>query len=413
MSSGFNVVMIYADAAHEWNCSQWRNLTPSNALNRAGDGWSCRLVHISGFLDYLNPTIQDIIAPADIIIIQRNVVAESVMQVMDYWIGLRNKPVAVDLDDAYSMLPWSNPAHKFWIERKDEWQGELVEGAALLYLEEGLRKCGALIAPNDFLLADWGHVATGYRLQNYAEPEWWSDESGNSFQQRRKLQEKRGLEDKIVIGWGGSVSHYDSWHGSGLYEAAERVSKRHPEVVWMICGNDKRVYTHLDVEQKIVQYGVPPQDWPQIVRTLDIGLAPLFGPYDQRRSWIKGIEFSLAGIPWVGTGGLVYKDVADTGYLVRNGADQWEDALEHCIANLAELQAKQMARRKEYEKRFIVDNNIAAYEKVFKAIIENYGKTNSMFILPGVVKVNGSVGFVESDKAVTEVELEPTQEVVR
>ncbi len=401
--------MVYADSPHEWNCSQWRNLTPSNALNRAGNGWSCRLVHISGFLDYENPIIQDIIAPADLIIIQRNVVAENVLQVMKYWIGLRNKPIAVDLDDAYSMLPWSNPAHKFWIEREDNWQGEQVEGAALKYLEEGLRQCRALIAPNDFLLADWGYVATGYRLQNYAEPEWWSDETGNSLEQRKNLQEKRGLEDKIVIGWGGSVSHYDSWWGSGLREAAEKISKRHSNVVWMICGNDRRIYEHLDVsnDQKIIQYGVPPQDWPQIVRTFDIGLAPLFGVYDQRRSWIKGIEFALAGIPWVGTGGLVYTNVADTGILVDNGIDAWEGALEHCIDNLEVAQSKVMSRREEFETRFIADNNIHIYGDVFRAIIANYVKTNSMFILPGVVKVNGSGFVTEADKEVTETELRP------
>jgi hypothetical protein len=333
---------------------------------------------------------------------------------MNYWIGLRNKPIAVDLDDAYSILPWSNPAHKFWIEREDEWEGEQVEGAALKYLEKGLRQCRALIAPNDFLLADWSHAAMGYRLQNYAEPEWWDDKDENSFQQRKRLQGKRGLEDKIVIGWGGSVSHYDSWHGSGLYEAAKRISERHPEVVWMICGNDRRIYSHLDVphDQKIVQYGVPPQEWPQIVRTFDIGLAPLFGPYDQRRSWIKGIEFSLAGIPWVGTGGLVYRDVADTGILVDNGAEAWEDALEHIITGLGELQAKQMTRRGEYEKRFIVDHNIHVYGQTFRSIIENYGKTNSMFILPGVIRVNGSTGLASTDQEVTEVELESAEEMV-
>ena len=74
-----NIVIAYADGDMEWNCSQFRALDPANAINYAAehgelyhhayDGWKAKLVHISGFLDYLSPAIQDIIAPSDLIIV--------------------------------------------------------------------------------------------------------------------------------------------------------------------------------------------------------------------------------------------------------------------------------------------------------------------------------------------------------
>lgn len=367
-------------------------------MNRAGGKWNCKLIHASGFLNYLSPVVQNYVMEADLITVQRNVIDPQILESIRYFLGM-GKPVAIDLDDAYHILPWSNPAHRFWHERDDLYtphsegvsqfgQASLnghgkVNGAALRYLEDGLRLTQALIAPNRNLLADWQHVCRGYYLQNYAEPGWWID-----LPTREELKEKRGLQDKIVIGWGGSVSHYDSWEGSGIYEAAWRICRRHPSVVWMVCGNDTRIYDHLPVpyDQKILQPGVPAEQWPLGVKTFDIGVAPLFGIYDQRRSWIKGIEYSLAGVPWVGTAGEVYRDVADTGILAPNGADAWEIAIEKIISNLQAEQATMEARIPEARQRFLVDNNLDKFETTYRQIINDFQGMNQP-ALPGVLKL--------------------------
>lgn len=310
------------------------------------------------------------------------------------------KPIAIDLDDAYHILPHSNPAHRFWRERDDLYTGDLsaisqfetveygdngkVKGAALRYLEDGLRLTQALIAPNRNLLADWQHVARGYYLQNYAETAWWSN-----LPTREQIKQERGIsQDKIIIGWGGSVSHYDSWHGSGIFEAAERICRRHANVIWLVCGNDARIHRDLPVpyDQKAMQPGVPAEDWPKSVKLFDIGVAPLFGIYDQRRSWIKGLEYSLAGVPWVGTAGEVYRDIADTGTLVPNGVDAWEVAIERLIINLQEEQRMMEARIPEAQQRFLVDNNLDKFEACYRKVIADFQQMGQV-ALPGVVRL--------------------------
>lgn len=350
-------------------------------MNRAGGKWKCKLIHASGFLDYLSPVIQDLVMPADIITFQRNIINEAAWNAIDYFMAM-GKPIAVDLDDAYNILPWSNPAKQFWHIRPDTWQGEQVPGAAIKYLEEGLRKTGALISPNRNLLQDWSYVCRGYYLQNYAETAWWT-----GLPTREEIKAQKGLTGKIVIGWGGSVSHYDSWWGSGIREAAERVCKRHADVLWLVCGNDNRIFEQLPVpyDQKALQPGVAASEWPKTVKGFDIGVAPLFGIYDQRRSWIKGIEYSLAGVPWVGTDGEVYRDIADTGALVPNGVDAWEAALEQKIANLKAEQVVMASRIPEAQQRFLVDNNLDKFEAVYRQIIADFQGTKAR--LPGVVWV--------------------------
>jgi hypothetical protein len=364
------------------------------------------LVHISGFMDFLSPQIQDLIMPADIIILQRNLLHPILFDAMRYFQGM-GKPCVVDLDDAYQSLPWSNPAKPFWhLNPFQNPEGVTEPGGALKMLEEGLRLSNGLVAPNRLLLKDFEYASgNSYYLQNYAEPEWWTN-----LPDRQTLKQERGFEDRIVIGWGGSVSHYDSFWGSGVRQAAERICKRHPEVLWLICGNDRRVFDQLPVDrlQKATQGGVPPQEWPRTVASFDIGVAPLFGPYDQRRSWIKGIEYLLGGVPWIGTEGEPYRDLEGLGTLTPGGVEAWEDALEAKITNLKREQERALSLVPLARERFIADNQLETFRTVFEQIKQDFstnlnGLPGVVYVKPPVGEGNGSQDQSKEETATTEV----------
>jgi len=333
---------------------------------------TAKLVHVSGFLDFLNPGLQEIVMLADVIIFQRNMVDETAFDAMEYFQGM-GKPVVIDLDDAYHILPWSNPAHKFWHEHE--------EGKALLLLEEGLKRSNGLITPNRLLLYDWKHVAKGYYLPNYANHKFWPED----LPTRDEMKTKLGFQDRIVFGWGGSVSHYDSWWGSGIREAAIRVTNRHPELLWVICGNDSRIFDQLPLSStnKFQQQGVDPSIWPTIIRSFDVGLAPLFGPYDQRRSWIKGLEYLLAGVPWIGTVGEPYADLQGLGVLIRNGIEEWEDGLENIIKDLKQSQ-EIFAQNVPTARQWLAINQVKTYKSVYNEISQDAGIKGR---LPGIFYV--------------------------
>jgi len=338
-------------------------------------------VHVSGFVDYLNPTIQDLLGPCDIITVQRNVVSEEVLNAIRYWQGM-NVPTCIDLDDAYWRLVRSNPAFRYWIEHPDVKE---PEKEPLVVLERGLRMCNALTSPNRLILKDWAHVTRGYHLPNFAREEWWT-----GLPTREELKAKLGLTGRTVIGWGGSVSHYDSWWGSGLREAATAISRRHPEVLWLICGNDPRIHDQLPVSPdcKRQQGGVPPNDWPKLVSSFDIGVAPLSGIYDQRRSWIKTLEYGLAGAPWVATAGEPYGDHAFFGKLVRGDPDEWQRAIEATLLNLSAEQAAAEQRIPLY-RQWLIGNQLGTYEQVFNNIISDFQVDTAS--LPGIHFVNWPV----------------------
>jgi len=191
---------------------------------------------------------------------------------------------------------------------------------------------------------------------------------------REETKEKWGLSDRTIIGWGGSVSHYDGWWGCGIKEAARRVCARHPEVIWMICGNDQRIYEQLPVpfDQKTLQPGVPAEKWPLNVKGFDIGVAPLFSPYEQRRSWLKGLEYLLAGVPWVGTTGEPYREMEQLGTLIQNGENNWEEAIEAKIGHLNEEQEMAEQLVPAAQQNFFVDNRLDVFSEAYSRIQQDF-----------------------------------------
>lgn len=343
------IVYVYCDTPTEWNCSEWRCHLPSVALNASGR----HAAKLIWYLDFARGAQLDWVREhcyqADVIFVQRNLLFPDLWNACDYWRGL-GKTVVADLDDGYTILPPSNPAYKFWIENR-----EGLEPPPLQRLEEGLRHVDALCSPSHVILQDWAHVVPGIWVPNLASTFWWRD------------VRPREEDGKVIIGWGGSVSHYDSFWDSGIREALRLVLREFPHVRLLLCGNDTRL-RHKPPgppEKVLYQPGVPPWNWPRVVARFDIGIAPLAGEYDRRRSWIKVIEYALAGVPALFTDYEPYADVRDWGIPVENSPENWYQALRYAVQNVKELKAAAQARRMEALERFTLIPNVDRYCALF------------------------------------------------
>ena len=307
---------------------------------------------------------------------------------MEYWRGL-GKAIVGDLDDGYPTLPWSNPAHAFWIENRAG-----LPIAPIELLTEGLRHCDVLSSPSRVILDDWKDVVPGLHIPNYASGAWY-----HGLEEIRKnrhvappdAKDYPLNEQSVVIGWGGSVSHYDSFWFSGVREALARVCKERPNVFVKICGNDPRMLEQLDIPpaQKLHQPGVNPQDWPKVIATFDIGIAPLdlregAQAYDQRRSWLKGVEYMLAGVPWIASQSEPYVDLESFGNVVENTEEAWHDTFVRLIDNLpeAERRAKRIKNRVawKYTLEHNVDTLIGFYDQAIGLKQAGKGLPNVMYV---------------------------------
>lgn len=341
-------------------------------------------------LDWNHPEVQRQLGWADIILFQRNVLAKPFWDAQDYWRAL-GKIVIVDLDDGYSCIPASNPAFPHWHLNRPGLDPPPVEA-----LERGLKSADALISPNRVILKDWAHVVDGYIWNNYPslldyDPlpmkqlgspdlafEYATGEAvedlGDDERPELLAELREGTEGKIVIGWGGSLSHVDSFLYSEVIPAMCRLLEERDDVIFKFCGNESRLTFLLDKlpEDKIfMQSGVVPDDWPVVLNTFDIGIAPMDMrkvngdtasnvndySYDERRSSLKLMEYLCAGIPFVATDCLPYRELKKYGKLVRNTEGAWYKALLEHVENIAEHKQSAQDRKRWALKNLTIENN--------------------------------------------------------
>lgn len=171
-SRGLHIIYLYADSPSEWNCSQWRALSPSDAINSEHEAGrtahTAQLFQLQTSLNWRHPAVQHALGFADVMIFQRNIIIPEVWEAMDYWRAL-GKTVIVDLDDGYPLLPPSNPAFEYWIRNLPQLDPHPVEA-----LTEGLKHADALTSPSKVIVEDWKSIVPGFWLPNWTRLPWYA-----------------------------------------------------------------------------------------------------------------------------------------------------------------------------------------------------------------------------------------------
>lgn len=394
-----NITYAFADSQAEWNTSEWRGHIPSNGLNTHPEHEG-RMIPMGEFSAYGHDVVQSVVGQADVIVVQRNLITPDIWEACDYWRGL-GKTVVADLDDDYPHLTPQNPAYRFWILDAAK-LNDRIGKTPVEALREGFKHVDALISPNENILADWADIVPGYWVPNYAHWPWYKD---------IKQKPTPTGDEPIIIGWGGSVSHYDSWWFSGLRDAVPVITEKYPNVVWKICGGDVRVknfFKQLGEDRWIDQRGVGPEVWPQQVASFDIGLAPLCGPgypqgerYDLRRSWLKAVEYLLTGVPWIASGEGVYGKLdGQGGFVVENTPEAWQAALEEVINSLDEYKtaSKNMLpwARDNLSMPHVVDKYVKTFTDIMSdKAIEMGSRLPNVFYSEDVFDSTEDIGVIE------------------
>lgn len=326
-----NIVYVFSDGLNEFNSSRFRVCNIADALMRAGHKVS--IINVEQW-NKQSDECKYVCAQADIIHIQR-VLVDSTHDIIRYWTSL-GKAVCADWDDSYDRILESNAAADFWLHGKItvaypggvEYE-HVLDKHPIQQFKEGLALCTAGITPSTRLSKDWEPYTPTFVVKNYLDTELY-------------LAEKKHANEHILIGWGGSLSHTQSWELSGAEHAMAQILREHPDVKLFIMG-DERVVKQLPVPRdKIVFHPyVPWWHWSKYLRLYDIGLAPLSGEYDNRRSSLKVCEYLTMGIPFVATKSEVYEDFwdVDSGIYVDQGDDKenYDDRVEQWYNSTTEI----------------------------------------------------------------------------
>jgi glycosyltransferase involved in cell wall biosynthesis len=355
-----NILYLYSDTVPEWNCSEHRIAVPFRAMRRKGV--HCELAQLQAWEN--NPFENDpLTEKADLIIIQRNVFVPTVSKIA-YW-KAKGKAIVIDFDDAYHLMgkDTGSPSSDFWL------YGMITEGAVkkvsyphpLRCLEYGAKIAGAVSGPSELLLEDWSKFGVRtYFLPNFIEPRLY----------KRHVVHKE--PNTIYIGGGGSMGHLKSWVDSGIVQALNQLIMEDKRIVVALTGDD-RVFaklTPLSPSHKVTMHWETYARYSKNLSQFDIGVLPLCGPYDDRRSWIKPMEYSSMGIPWIGSNRPPNVVPVGTGVLVENTIEDWYKAFRNMVDNLDEITRKSRSLAPSIMDYYDIDNNADLLYNTYERIIE-------------------------------------------
>ena len=266
-------LFLYADLPQELNTSIYRIRIPAKYLGLAGH--ILQVKHISEL---------DLAEVPEVVLLERIVTPD----IIDLFRLAGVKRIIVTFDDHYGLIPKDSPDSYHY------WKGKKLTGPkGIDEFKQALGMVDQVIVPSQLLVRDFFSSAKGKiaHVPNYYDPEVWRDV-------KPALSK---VEGTLVVGWGGSRQHGASWRQCTLADGLFQLKKVHGDNIQI------SVYARAadeSLEKAKVSFLSYPwvkfEDWPGHLVTFDIGLLPLAGEYDRRRSNLKAIEYGLVGIPWVG-----------------------------------------------------------------------------------------------------------------
>lgn len=282
-------VLVYP--ADRFGCGHFRMLWPGDALAAAGHdvtvvGQGKRSVRLVMEGD----TVKDVLVAdgVDVVVMQRTTHAYMAQAVA----VMRSKGVAVvvDVDDDLSSIHPSNPA---WATHHPGNEGKRLNGQVHRHswrnLAAACRDATLVTVSTPALLPIYASHGRGVVLHNYLPDHYY------------------GLprQDSDVIGWPASFhSHPNDPEVVG--GAIARLVDEGTEFV--MRGDSTRAGKAFGLTADPPGGGVPIEEWPRAVAELGVGMAPLADTrFNAAKSWLKPLEMSACGVPWVASPRAEYK----------------------------------------------------------------------------------------------------------
>jgi hypothetical protein len=360
------ILWIEADQKYEINTSRFRVEIPASMMSDAGH--ECFVSHRNllfpptyhplneKFLLGVRETF-DKMKWADVVVIERLITNE--IHPFIKWLQLNGKKVWCSFDDAYHLMPLDNivmneksavmGAQGVWRGGKKALGGH---GSVLNEFRHGLSLCDGAMVPSRVLVEDYRQYNPNTQfIPNFLHAKLWDNPP-------------KKPPDVITIGWGGSTHHTLSWKESGIIPALSQICRDNPRVVVHLQPAYPDIVKLFDGAK--IRYVTGSwqslSDWVQTLSSFMIGVCPLSGEYDRRRSSLRAQEFGMSGVPWVGTDDAPYKE-SEGGIRVSNKSKDWFRAIESLIKDKALYQ-----RLSEEGRTWAKEFNAGAaqrYEEVF------------------------------------------------
>jgi glycosyltransferase involved in cell wall biosynthesis len=264
--------------------------------------------------------------------------------------------IVVDVDDFFDGLEPTNRAY----EATDPEQ--YPDNNRAIYAEI-IRRSFAIITSTQFLYDYYSKIHKNVFLVR------------NSIDEDRylRIRKVRRNHTKTKIGWVGATP----WRSGDLEELSEFIGNyiklknirfHHSGHV----GGSASAAEQLQIEQHLVSTSnlCPISDYPRMFEQIDIGIVPLKDvPFNHAKSFIKGLEYAAAGVPFIAS------DLPEYRYLFEAGIGRIANTEQDWIYHFEELLDKQLRDdeakiNRDLLSEFSIKKRVSDWESVMMEILE-------------------------------------------
>lgn len=216
----------------------------------------------------------------DVIVMQRPLSAKLTQTIP--FLQEAGKAVVVEIDDDFHAI---DPRNGSWKNSN----GKIDPQTSKNNLMRACQMADVVTVTTQALLNRYG-CGHGVIIPNYVPERYLS------------VKPNRAPDGNIVIGWSGSVTtHPNDLQQMGA--AVPNVLRQYPNTRFSVVGTGVGVHERVGLP---ADYDLQPtgwveiEDYPQAMANIDVGLVPLDNtPFNQAKSWLKGLEFAALGVPFV------------------------------------------------------------------------------------------------------------------
>jgi hypothetical protein len=271
-------VLVYP--SDRFGCGSFRAIWPGDHCAAAGhDVEVVRAQDRRVRLVMEGHTVKDVLVEADVVVLQR--VTHTYMAQAVAVMRAKGIAVVVDVDDDLSSIHPSNPA---WETHRPgrgphSWHN----------LAAACRDASLVTVSTPALLNVYARHGRGHVLPNYLP---------NSYYGLPRT-------DSDVIGWPGSFHS----HPNDPEVVGGAVARLVDEgATFVMRGDSTGAGRAFGLAADPSGGGVPIEEWPRAVAGIGIGIAPLADTrFNSAKSWLKPLELSACGVPWVASPRAEYR----------------------------------------------------------------------------------------------------------
>lgn len=242
--------------------------------------------------------------------------------------------VVVELDDDFQDI---HPENVAWREVQPELNAE----SNWRWLRKSINHADVFVCTTAQLARKYGRNTPTRVIPNYL-PAHYRDVKPNAV-----------WSDPWRLGWSGSVATHPNDLQAASVGVQRAISEMRAEL--HIIGSGLGVADKLGVPAEAVHgtQWVPIEDYPASMAMPHVGVVPLgMTPFNQAKSWLKGLEFAGAGVPFVASATEPYRAL-HTEHSLGRVAKKPVDWVKHLRALSSEAVWRAESER---QRRYVLDN---------------------------------------------------------